>query len=202
MVVIGTFEWASLRMWRRIPTSDFIIILTVTLVTVLVHNLALAVLIGVIIAALVLAWQHATHLSAIAHINRDGVKVYQLHGPLFFASVNAFNELFNPANDPKEVIIDFYFSRVYDHSALEAVSSLSEKYSKLGKRLVLRHLSPQCRELLDRARNLIEIDTSNDPHYHVSVDGFPADSGRQRALTMKRMAEDGPEDEPTQPPIR
>jgi len=187
MVVIGTFEWASLRMWRRIPTSDFLIILTVTLVTVFAHNLALAVLIGVIMAALVFAWQHAVHLSAIPNVDAKGVKVYQLHGPLFFASINRFMELFQPAQDPDEVAIDFYFSRVYDQSALEAINSIAEKYAKLGKRLHLRHLSPECRELLGRAKTFVEVDQGVDPHYHVSVDGFPADSGRQRALALKKV---------------
>ncbi|TVR42435.1 MAG: SulP family inorganic anion transporter [Planctomycetota bacterium] len=192
MVVIGTFEWASLRMWRRIPTSDFLIILVVTLVTVFAHNLALAVLIGVVLAALVFAWQHSTHLSAITAMDSRGIKTYQLHGPLFFASVNHFTALFNPADDPAEVAVDFYFSRVYDQSALEAISSLSEKYQRLGKKLYLRHLSPECRELLDRARNLFDIDTGNDPHYHVSIDGFPAESGRMRAKLIKESIEKGP----------
>jgi sulfate permease, SulP family len=184
MVVIGTFEWASLRMWRRIPKSDFLIILTVTLVTVFAHNLALAVLIGVIIAALVFAWQHAVHLTAIDHTDAQGCKTYQLHGPLFFASVNRFRGLFKPEQDPQEVAIDFYFSRVYDQSALEAISNLAERYTKAGKRLHLRHLSPECRELLHRARDLVDIDQSTDPHYHVSIDGFPASSARMRARML------------------
>jgi sulfate permease, SulP family len=184
MVVIGTFEWASLRMWHRIPRSDFLIIVTVTLVTVFAHNLALAVVTGVIIAALVFAWQHATHLTVIATTDASGVKTYQLHGPLFFASVSRFQGLFDPSRDPDEVAIDFYFSRAYDQSALEAISNLAERYLKAGKRLHLRHLSPECRELLDRARDLVDIDQSTDPHYHVSVNGFPASSGRRRAALL------------------
>jgi SulP family sulfate permease len=184
MVVIGTFEWASLRMYRRIPTSDFLIILTVTLVTVFAHNLALAVLIGVIIAALVFAWQHATHLTSIPTTDEKGMKTYQLHGPLFFASVSNFQSMFDPALDPDEVAIDFYFSRVYDHSALEAINSLGERYLKAGKRLHLRHLSQACRDLLDRAQDLVDVDQSTDPHYHVSVDGFPATSARMRAKAL------------------
>ena len=191
MVVIGTFEWASLRMWRRIPTSDFLIIVTVTLVTVFVHNLALAVLIGVIMAALVFAWQHSTHLSSITAVDNRGIKTYQLHGPLFFASVNHFLALFDPAGDPNEVAVDFYFSRVYDQSALEAISTLSDKYIKAGKKLHLRHLSPDCRSLLDRARHLVDIDQGSDPHYHVSLDGFPADSGRRRAQNVAKNVADG-----------
>ncbi len=189
MVVIGTFEWTSLRMWRRIPTSDFLIILTVTLVTVFAHNLALAVLVGVIIAALVFAWQHATHLTAIATTDDKGIKTYQLHGPLFFASISRFQNLFNPQQDPDEVAIDFYFSRVYDQSALEAINSLADRYVKAGKRLHLRHLSPQCRDLLDRAKDLVDVDQSTDPHYHVSVDGFPASSARLRAKVMAQVGD-------------
>lgn len=189
MVVIGTFEWASLRMWRRIPTSDFIIILTVTLVTVFAHNLALAVLIGVIIAALVFAWQHATHLTVITTTDEKGMKTYQLHGPLFFASVSNFQGMFNPTTDPEEIAIDFYFSRVYDHSALEAINTISERYEKAGKRLHLRHLSASCRELLDRAQDFVDVDQSTDPHYHVSVDGFPASSARMRAKLMAEVGD-------------
>ena len=188
MVVIGTFEWASLRMWRKIPTSDFIIILVVTLVTVFIHNLAYAVLAGVVIAALVFVWQHSTHLKSITVMDKKGIKTYQLHGPLFFASINHFNELFTPAEDPDEVAVDFYFSRVYDQSAFEAINALSEKYQKLGKKLHLRHLSPECQEILKRAGNLVDIDIATDPHYHLSVHGFPNETGRHRAQALKDNA--------------
>jgi sulfate permease, SulP family len=195
MVVIGTFEWASLRMWRRIPTSDILIIVTVTVVTVLAHNLALAVLIGVIIAALVFAWQHATHLAAIPTTNDLGLKTYQLHGPLFFASVSRFHDLFDLEHDPQEVAIDFYFSRVCDYSALEAINSLAERYVKAGKKLHLRHLSPDCQTLLARANTLVDIDLSTDPHYHVSIDGFPGGSGRHRRRMMQEVGK-APESKP------
>lgn len=169
-VAIGTFEWACVRTWRKIPLSDVLVMLVVTLVTVFAHNLALAVLVGVIVSALVFAWQHATHMGADVTIEADGTKRYQLHGPLFFASVSSFRDLFEPAKDPESVIIDFYYTRVYDQSALEAIHSLAEKYQKCGKHLRLEHLSPECRTLLDKVRDIIVINISEDPHYHVSTD--------------------------------
>ena len=170
MVVIGTFEWTSLRTWRKIPAADVFVMLTVTAVTVFLHNLALAVLIGVIISALVFAWQHATHLFADVKLNEHGSKMYQLHGPLFFASVESFKSLFTPADDPDDVVIDFYYTRVYDQSALEAINALAERYRKLDKRLHLVHLSEECQRLLDKAGDLIEANISEDPHYHVATD--------------------------------
>jgi SulP family sulfate permease len=170
MVVIGTFEWASLRMWRKVPISDLMVMIVVTAVTVLAHNLALAVLIGVVVSALVFAWQQATHLAADVKFNEMGAKIYQLHGPLFFASVTSFRDLFDPAKDPDDVVVDFYYTRVFDQSGLEAINTLAERYTKEGKRLHLRHLSEECRQLLDRAQDLVEVNISEDPHYHVSTD--------------------------------
>ncbi|WP_166827365.1 SulP family inorganic anion transporter [Thalassoroseus pseudoceratinae] len=169
-VAIGTFEWATVRTWRKIPASDVLVTVIVTGVTVFAHNLALAVLIGVIVSALVFAWQHATHLSAAVQTTDNGAKQYQLHGPLFFASVASFRDLFDPANDPEEVIIDFYFTRVYDQSALEAIHAVAERYDRMNKRLRLQHLSPECRTLLQRVQKFIEVNISEDPHYHVSTD--------------------------------
>lgn len=170
MVAIGTFEWVSMRTFRKLPKSDVLVMIIVTLVTVLLHNLALAVLIGVICAALVFAWQHASNIGADSKPMDDGAKLYQLHGPLFFGSVSRFRDLFDPVNDPDRVIVDFYYTRVYDQSGLEAINSLAEKYAKLGKKLTLRHLSPECRLLLGRAAHFVEINISEDPHYHVSTD--------------------------------
>jgi SulP family sulfate permease len=154
----------------KIPRSDFLVMLVVTLVTVLLHNLALAVLVGVIFSALVFAWQHAANIGADAKPMDDGAKLYQLHGPLFFGSVSRFRDLFDPAGDPDRVVVDFYYTRVYDQSGLEAINSLAERYAKLGKTLTLRHLSPECRQLLDRAGRFVEVSISEDPHYHVSTD--------------------------------
>ncbi|WP_309385841.1 SulP family inorganic anion transporter [Cerasicoccus frondis] len=172
MVVIGTFEWATLHTWKKIPKSDVLVMLVVTAYTVFMHDLATAVILGVIISALVFAWQHATHLGAEEYVNEKGSKTYQLHGPLFFASVASFKELFDPKNDPDDVVIDFYFTRVYDQSGLEAINGLAEKYRALGKRLHLTHLSPECRKLLDKAGDMVEVNRSEDPQYHVATDRF------------------------------
>ena len=170
MVSIGTFEWLSMRTFRKIPRSDVMVMLVVTLVTVLLHNLALAVLVGVIFSALVFAWQHAANIGADSKPMDDGAKLYQLHGPLFFGSVSRFRDLFDPVGDPERVVVDFYYTRVYDQSGLESINSLAERYAKLGKQLTLRHLSPECRQLLDRAGRFVEVNISEDPHYHVSTD--------------------------------
>ncbi|MEM9253256.1 MAG: SulP family inorganic anion transporter, partial [Planctomycetota bacterium] len=170
MVVIGTFEWATLHIWRKIPIADFFVMLLVTLYTVFMHDLATAVILGTAVAALVFAWRHATHVFADTKYNEQGSKIYQLHGPLFFASVPSFKELFHPKTDPPDVVLDFYYSRVYDQSALEAINAVAEKYRAEGKRLHLTHLSPECRQLLGKAGNLVEVNLSEDPQYHVATD--------------------------------
>lgn len=170
MVVIGTFEWASLKMFHRMPRSDVGVMVLVAGYTVLMHDLATAVILGVIVSALVFAWKHAMHLGADVQINKHGSKIYQLHGPLFFASVSSFKDLFEPASDPEDVVIDFYYTRVYDQSALEAINALAEKYEDCGKRLHLTHLSDECRGLLDRAGDFVEVNLSEDPQYHVATD--------------------------------
>lgn len=170
MVVIGTFEWASLKMFGKMPASDMLVMIIVTLYTAIMHDLASAVIIGVIVSALVFAWQHAKHIGAEVKLNEQGGKVYQLHGPLFFASVSNFRELFDPKNDPEDVVIDFYYTRVYDQSGLEAINALAEKYRANGKRLHLTHLSPECRERLKNASEFVEVNLSEDPQYHVATD--------------------------------
>ncbi|MEM1209432.1 MAG: SulP family inorganic anion transporter [Planctomycetota bacterium] len=170
MVVIGTFEWATLHIWRKIPIADFFVMLLVTGYTVFMHDLATAVILGTAVAALVFAWRHATHVFADAKYNKQGSKIYQLHGPLFFASVPSFKELFHPKTDPPDVVLDFYYTRVYDQSALEAINAVAEKYRAEGKRLHLTHLSPECRQLLGKAGNLVEVNLSEDPQYHVATD--------------------------------
>ncbi len=170
MVVIGTFEWTTLQTWRRIPPAEVLIMFVVAGYTILMHDLASAVIIGVALSALVFAWNKSKHLLADTQFNEQGSKVYQLHGVLFFGSVTRFRELFTPLDDPDDVIIDFYFSRVYDQSGLEAINALAERYEKLGKRLHLRHLSEDCRRLIDRAGDIVEVNISEDPHYHVATD--------------------------------
>ena len=170
MVVIGTFEWASLKMFTKMPAADMAVMVLVTAYTVVMHDLATAVILGVVVSALVFAWKHATHIAADVSINEFGSKIYQLHGPLFFASVTRFKSLFDPARDPDDVVIDFYYTRVYDQSGLEAIHKLAEQYEAAGKRLHLTHLSKECRTLLDRAGNFVEVNLSEDPQYHVATD--------------------------------
>ncbi|MDX8402066.1 MAG: SulP family inorganic anion transporter, partial [Mariprofundaceae bacterium] len=168
MVVIGTFEWGSFQLLKRIPPEDSFVGILVAVVTVFT-DLAVAVLVGVIASALVFAWKQARHIHAIPR-DQDGVRIYELHGPLFFASTHRFLELFDPDHDPNEVVIDFAHSRVADHSAIEAIDTLSERYTKAGKRLRLRHLSPECRLLLEKAADLVEVNIEEDPRYHVADD--------------------------------
>lgn len=169
MVVIGTFEWASLRMMGKIPKSDAFIIVLVSGVTV-VTDLAIAVIVGVIVSALIFAWQHAKHIQVRIIEEDDDHRVYELTGPLFFASINNFREQFDPKNDPQDVVLDFRNSRVSDHSALEAIDALAEKYIAAGKTLHLRHLSGECRDLLQKAGDLVEVNVIEDPKYHVATD--------------------------------
>jgi len=170
MVAIGTFEWASIRTINKMPKSDIFVMITVTLVTVFLHNLALAVLIGVIIAALVFAWDNAKRIRARKSIDENGVKHYEIYGPLFFGSVSVFNSKFDIQNDPDEVIIDFAESRVVDMSAIEALNKITERYLKVGKKVHLRHLSPDCRKLLKNADKIIEVNVLEDPKYKLVVD--------------------------------
>jgi SulP family sulfate permease len=168
MVVIGTFEWGSLRMFGKIPLADWFIIVAVTAITVISDNLALAVIIGVILSALVFAWEHASHISANIRIDRMGNKVYELDGPLFFASTQNFQELFTPKDDTDDVVVDFKNSRVADHSAIEAIDKLAIRYHRAGKRLHLKHVSEECRLLLRKAGPLVEVNVVEDPTYHVA----------------------------------
>ena len=170
MVAIGTFEWASIRMVGKMPRHDIFVGILVAAITVLLHNLALAVLIGVIISALVFAWENAKRIRAKKYTDEDGVKHYEIFGPLFFGSITAFNEKFDMQNDPEEVIIDFRESRVVDMSAIEALNKLTERYRAAGKKLHLRHLSDDCKLLLKNAEDIIEVNLLEDPHYKIVVD--------------------------------
>ncbi len=172
MVAIGTFEWASLRTFTRMPKSDIFVMVMVTLVTIFLHNLALAVVVGVIISALVFAWDNAKRIRARKYTDDDGVKHYEIYGPLFFGSISAFNSKFDVQGDPEEVIIDFQESRIVDMSAIEAVNKITERYMKVGKKLHLKHLSPDCQELLKNADKLIDVNVLEDPTYRVALDRF------------------------------
>ncbi|WP_199223204.1 SulP family inorganic anion transporter [Oricola cellulosilytica] len=168
MVVIGTFAWQTLKIMRRIPLTDAMVIVLVTVVTVL-SDLAVAVVVGVIVSALAYAWNNATRIHAKAHVTPEGARVYQIEGPLFFGSTDGFAELFNPAEDPDVVVVDFMNSRVVDQSALQAIEDLALKYEALGKTLTLRHLSHDCHRLLNRAGQLM-IESDDDPEYGLAVD--------------------------------
>jgi SulP family sulfate permease len=170
MVSIGTFEWASLRTFNKMPKSDVFVMVLVTLVTVFLHNLALAVIVGVIIAALGFAWDNAVRIRARKRIDESGVKHYEIYGPLFFGSVAAFNEKFDVAGDPDEVVIDFAESRVVDMSAIEALNKVTERYAKSGKKIHLKHLSKDCLRLIKNAESLIEVNIIEDPTYKVVAD--------------------------------
>lgn len=170
MVAIGTFEWASLKTFNRMPISDIFVMIMVTLVTAVLHNLALAVLIGVIIAALVFAWDNAKRIRARKHIDEQGIKHYEIYGPLFFGSVSVFNSKFDVLNDPDEIIIDFEESRVVDMSAIEALNKITERYSKVGKVVHLKHLSKDCRDLLENADAIIDVNVMEDPTYKLALD--------------------------------
>jgi sulfate permease, SulP family len=172
MVAIGTFEWASLRTFTKMPKSDIFVMIMVTLVTVFLHNLALAVIIGVIIAALVFAWDNAKRIRARKRIDENGIKHYEIYGPLFFGSIAGFNEKFDVLNDPKEIIIDFEESRVVDMSAIEALNKITERYHKVGKKVSLKHLSPDCKRLLKNADSIIDVNVMEDPTYKVVVDAI------------------------------
>ena len=168
MVVIGTFEWASLRILRRMPLTDVLVMLLVTGVTAVSQNLALAVLLGVVVSALAFAWENAKRIRARKYVDAAGVRHYEIFGPLFFGSVQAFGEKFDVAGDPQEVIIDFQESRVADMSAIDALHKLTERYHRAGKTVHLRHLSADCRKLLGKANSIIDVNILEDPLYTVA----------------------------------
>jgi len=169
MVVIGTFAWSSFRIMNKIPKADAFVLILVSSLTV-VFDLAIAVMVGVVVSALVFSWQNAVRIRARKRFKDDGTKVYEIWGPLFFGSISAFNEKFDVANDPDRVEIDFIESRVSDHSAIQAVSNLVEKYQQAGKKVVLKHLSEECKVVLlknsPKYASVIE-DSIDDPRYHI-----------------------------------
>lgn len=171
IVVIGTFEWSSFRIIRKVPRSDALILVLVSAVTV-ATDLAVAVVVGVIVSALVFAWEHAKHIKIEAREDHKGSTVYAVTGPLFFGSVTSFLEQFDPADANDDVVIDFARSRVADHSGLEAIDTLADRYLNAGKTLHLVHLSDECRRLLRRAGSLVEVNVIEDPRYFVAEDSL------------------------------
>ena len=172
MVVIGTFAWSSFRIIRKIPISDAIVLIAVSAITVW-KDLAIAVIAGVIISALVFAWKNATMIRARKRLQADGTKTYEIWGPLFFGSIQNFNAKFDIKNDPDSVEIDFIESRVSDHSALEAIFNLVNKYEAAGKSIKLKHLSTDCKNLMYKASPKFKeviVEDIDDPRYHLAAD--------------------------------
>jgi len=166
MVSIGTFEWSSASHLKHMPKSDAFVMVVVTVITIF-SDLAVAVISGVIISALVFAWKHARIFSQTT-VEADGTKVYELDGPLFFGSVTSFMDTFSIDQDPPRVVIDFKNARVMDSSGIEAIDSLTKKYEEEGKNLTLRHLSADCKKLMKRAGPHCTFE-ENDPTYKVAV---------------------------------
>ena len=172
MVVVGTFAWSSFRILNKIPRTDVFVLILVSALTV-IFDLAIAVFAGVIVSALVFSWENAVRIRARKHFKNDGTKVYEIWGPLFFGSVSAFNDKFDVKNDPEKIEIDFMESRISDHSALEAVFNIVEKFENAGKSIHLKHLSEECKQLLYKSNGKFHeviVNAIDDPRYHVVED--------------------------------
>ena len=169
IVVIGTFEWSSFRILSKVPKADAFVIILVSGVTV-ISDLAIAVVVGVIVSALVFAWEHAKHIIVARSTDDNGSTVYEITGPIFFGSVSNFLEQFDIENDSNDVIVEFKRSRVADHSAIEAIDTLAERYLAKGKTLHLKHLNQECQQLLKKAGDLVEVNVIEDPDYHIATD--------------------------------
>lgn len=171
MVVIGTFAWSTFKILNKIPLADVFVIGVVTIVTVL-FDLAIAVLSGIIISALVFAWQNALRVRARKHIDEHGIKHYEIYGPVFFGSAKTFTEKFDFNNDPDEIVIDFKESRIMDQSAIEAINKIADKYLLQGKTIHLRHLSNDCRKLIKKAQKICDVNVLDDPDYFIAIDNY------------------------------
>ena len=169
MVVLGTFAWSSLTILHRVPRHDAFVIILVTIVTVY-SDLAVAVVVGVIVSALVFAWRSSKRVSVRSEVNDKGQKIYSIRGPLFFGSTANFQDMFSPKDDPNDVVIDFMKCRVWDHSGLQAIEALTERYARRDKTVHLRHLSPDCKALLHKAGSMVEQMPDEDPDYGIVVD--------------------------------
>ena len=180
MVAIATFEWASFRVWNKVPKLDVSVIIIVSMITV-IEDLAVAVLVGVIISALAFAWQNALRIRARKYIDDHGVKHYEIFGPLFFASVTAFLSKFDAKNDPDSVVIDFQESKVMDQSAIEAINKIADKYTLEGKTIHLRHLSADCVRMVKRAGEVCEVNVLEDPDYFVAINDYERIKRQEKA---------------------
>lgn len=170
MVAITTFSWGFFKKMTKMPKSDILVTLIVAGITIVFHNLAVAVLVGIIISALVFAWESAKRIRARKYVDANGIKHYEIYGPLFFGSVANFNEKFDLANDPETIMISFKESRIADMSGIEAVDLLTKKYSERNKKVILTHLSEDSRKLLENASAIIKVNIAEDPHYKIPSD--------------------------------
>lgn len=170
MVAISTFSWGIFKKMNKMPKSDILVTIVVAGITIIFKNLAVAVLIGIIISALVFAWESAKRIRARKYIDANGVKHYDIYGPLFFGSIANFNEKFDLANDPETIVISFKESRITDMSAIEALDTLTKKYADRNKKVVLIHLSQDCQKLLQNASAIIQVNIEEDPHYKIPSD--------------------------------
>ena len=171
MVVIGTFEWSSFRVMKQIPKSDAIVIILVSVITV-VADLAIAVAVGIIFCALVFAWKKGQKIEVTECVDEHGTHIYKLDGALFFGSVSSFKEIFNVNDDPVHVVIDFTNARVHDHSGLEAINFIADRYTRLGKKLHLINLSSECRSLLKKAESIVEVTIIEGLDWHLAEDSL------------------------------
>ena len=179
IVVIGTFEWSSFRIINRIPKQDALTLIAVSAVTV-ATDLAVAVLVGVIISALVFAWNHAKEVRVEKQENRFGSHYYSVHGSLFFGSTASFSEHFTPREDNADVIIDFADARVVDHSGLEAIDALAMRYKRNNRVLHLIHLSPECKSLLKNAGDMVEANVVEDPNYFLAIESANWEANKEK----------------------
>ncbi len=181
MVVIGTFAWSTFKIINKIPLADVVVIALVTILTV-IFDLAIAVAAGVIVSALVFAWENAVKIRVSSVTDEHGVKHYIVHGPLFFAATTSFINSFDVKNDPKEVVISFEESRIMDQSAIEAINKLAEKYQLIGTNVHLRYLSPDCVKLIKKAEKICDVNVLKDPDYHVAINNY-----RKKAEALKTV---------------
>lgn len=170
MVAITTFSWGFFKKMTKMPKSDILVTIVVAGITIIFHNLAYAVLIGIIISTLVFAWESAKRIRARKYVDENGVKHYEIFGPLFFGSVANFNEKFDLSNDPETIMISFKESRISDMSGIEAVDVLTQKYAERGKKVILTHLSEDSRKLLENASAVIQVNIAEDPNYKIPSD--------------------------------
>jgi len=167
MVAISTFKWGFFKLITKMPKSDVFVSILVAIITIVLHNLALAVFVGVIVSALVFAWDNAKRIRARKTVDENGRKIYEIYGPLFFGSTSTFLEKFEINSDPKEIVIDLKESRIVDMSAIEALNIITAKYAQQDKIVILRHLSKDSIRLLENAKSVIEVNIEEDPTYNV-----------------------------------